>query len=274
MNSENPKVTVLMPVYNGERHLREAIESILTQAFTDFEFLIINDGSTDHSAEIVESYTDPRIRLMHNEQNSGLIATLNNGIDLAQGKYIARMDCDDISLSQRLSRQVKFLDENPDCAVVAVKIVLINADGREIGDWKGDRNATTEDEIRRRLPIISCIAHPGVMIRKPIIAKYRYDPSQHYAEDYDLWLRIASDGYQIAKIDEVLLKYRVHSAQITSINNHVRFGLANIRIKANFLLGRIVKFKFGSFELRVLLGLFQDLVLLVPKLIVKSFVKN
>jgi len=100
MSLENPKVTVLMPVYNGEQYLREAIESILTQSFTDFEFLIINDGSTDSSVEIIESYDDPRIRLIHNEANLKLVATLNKGVDLARGEYIARMDCDDISLQR------------------------------------------------------------------------------------------------------------------------------------------------------------------------------
>src|SRR5215472_9201923 len=99
-----------MPVYNGEKHLREAIDSILSQTFRDFEFLIINDGSTDGSVEIIASYRDPRILLVHNEKNLGLIATLNRGMDLARGEYITRMDCDDISLPRRLEKQVAFME--------------------------------------------------------------------------------------------------------------------------------------------------------------------
>ena len=106
-----------MPVYNGERYLREAIDSILNQTFKDFEFLIINDGSTDLSVEIIESYADKRISLAHNGQNLGLITTLNRGFDLACGEYIARMDCDDISLPDRLEKQVVFMDNHPEIGI-------------------------------------------------------------------------------------------------------------------------------------------------------------
>ena len=129
MNSvnNNPKVTVFMPVYNGEKYLREAIDSILNQTFTDFEFLIINDGSTDSSVEIINSYDDSRIRLIHNEKNLKLVATLNKGLDLARGKYIARMDCDDISL--------------PDCAGAAV---LANQNADKAGVNNANANVKTK----------------------------------------------------------------------------------------------------------------------------------
>src|SRR4030067_2802339 len=109
--SISPKVTVLMSVYNGEKYLEKAINSILNQTFTDFEFLIVNDGSTDGSVKIIESYNDHRIRLVHNEANIGLINSLNKGLDLAQGEYVARMDCDDISLTERLPKKVSFLEK-------------------------------------------------------------------------------------------------------------------------------------------------------------------
>ena len=110
-------VTVLMPVYNGEMYLREAIDSILHQTFTDFEFLIINDGSTDNSETIILSYDDSRIRYEKNDSNLKLIATLNKGIELAKGKYIVRMDADDISIPDRIEKQVAFLEKNPDVGI-------------------------------------------------------------------------------------------------------------------------------------------------------------
>ena len=120
----NPKVTVLMPVYNGEKYLKEAITSILLQTFDDFEFLIINDGSSDASVDIIQSFRDPRIRLVHNDTNIGLIATLNKGLKLAHGKYVARMDQDDISLPRRLEKQTYFMDNNPDVGVCGTWIKL------------------------------------------------------------------------------------------------------------------------------------------------------
>ncbi|NHJ46179.1 MAG: glycosyltransferase family 2 protein, partial [Asgard group archaeon] len=119
MSSSKIKVTVLMSVFNGEKYLREAIDSVLHQTFTDFEFLIINDGSTDNSVEIINSYDDERIHLVHNEQNIGLAASLNKGINLARGEYIARMDCDDINHQTRLEKQVKFMDKNPDIGLLS-----------------------------------------------------------------------------------------------------------------------------------------------------------
>jgi len=274
MNSKNPKVTVLMPVYNGERYLHEAIESVLMQTFTDFEFLIIDDASTDRSVEIIKSYNDPRIRLVHNEKNLKLISTLNKGIDLADGKYIARMDCDDISLPQRLAKQVAFLEVHSSCAVVATKIVQIDTNGGTIGFWKGDRKATTSTEICNRLPLICCVSHPSAMIRKSIISKYRYNPRQRYAEDYDLWLRLCSDGHEIAKIDEFLLKYRVHQEQVTNLNSQVGYGLTNIKVKTRFLWSKAIKLRLNRFDLKVFKGLLFDLAIFIPKLVIKFTYRN
>ena len=111
---KNPLVSILMPVYNSEKYLREAIKSILNQTFTNFELIIINDGSTDNSLKIIKSFKDNRIKIIKNKGNLGLIKTLNKGIDLAQGKYIARMDADDIAMPKRLEKQIAFFNENPD----------------------------------------------------------------------------------------------------------------------------------------------------------------
>ena len=210
--NNNPKVTVLMPVYNGEKYLREAIDSILNQTFTDFEFLIINDGSTDSSVEIINSYDDSRIRLIHNEKNLKLVASLNKGMDLARGKYIARMDCDDISLPDRIEKQVIFMDENPDIVVTGTWVENIDINGDFINIVKPPVGGDMESLYWRPSPLI----HPSVMMQKNIIEKYKYDLAFMHAEDYELWLRI-SKKYKIDNIPEVLLKYRIHNCNISKI---------------------------------------------------------
>jgi glycosyltransferase involved in cell wall biosynthesis len=205
----SPKVTVLLPVYNGERYLHEAIESVLDQSFADFELLIVNDGSTDHSVEIIQSYSDPRIRLLHNEKNLGLIATLNKGLDLTRGEYIARMDCDDVSLPSRLEKQVNFMDSKPDVGVCGTWLELIGEGSGQIWASPGDF------ETIRCTMIFECpIYHPTVIIRQSILKGHNlhYGNFPH-AEDYELWVRL-SGHVQIANLQEVLLLHRNHSEQI------------------------------------------------------------
>lgn len=210
-NVSSPAVTVLMPVYNGEKYLREAIESILGQTFTDFEFLIINDGSSDASVDIIGSYRDQRIRLVNNDKNLGLIAALNRGLELAAGKYLARMDCDDISLPERLARQVAYMDSHQETAVCGTWFRKFGAGKDKLVRWH-----PTSPGIRCGLLFDSMIAHPTVMLRQQFLKKHGlyYDPACRNAEDYALWIDVAEYG-DLANLDEVLLLYRVHSAQIT-----------------------------------------------------------
>lgn len=215
-----PKISVLMPVYNTEEiFLKDAIESILNQTFTDFEFLIINDGSTNNSEGVILSYNDERIKYIKNEQNLGLIKTLNKGLDLANGEYIARMDSDDISLPERFEKQVKFLDENPEIGI--------------LGTWcewfpkqRVMKSFTENEKIKECLLIMhNEIGHPTVMIRKSLKDKFniRYDENALYVEDYALWLSLI-DKVGFANIPEVLLKYRRHSNSICK-NNKIKQNL-------------------------------------------------
>jgi len=207
----NVKVTVLMPVYNGASYLREAIESILAQSYADFELLVIDDGSTDRSAEIVLSYGDPRIRLVGNDGNRGLIETLNRGMELASGEYLVRMDCDDISLPARLRRQVEFMDDNREVGVCGVWY-------REFGGKvpRTTRCAPDDASIRCGTLFNPVIGHPSVIMRKSAFYEHglRYDPGYPHAEDYELWAR-ALKCLRFANLPEVLLRYRVHERQIT-----------------------------------------------------------
>lgn len=269
----SPKVTVLMPVFNGEKHLREAMDSVLSQTFSDFELLIINDGSTDRSELIIRSYSDPRIRFVANSANMGLIATLNQGIALASGEYIARMDSDDISHPSRFEKQVFFLDNNDSCAMVAAKVRLMDSSSMETGVWLDDFRATSPAEILRQLPFANCIAHPTVMIRKKVAKQYEYDPDQPNSEDYDLWLRMAADGCVLSKIDDFLLQYRVHNESLTVLSNTQNAETKNIRTKAKFILKKVKLLQINAFVLKVIAALLLD-IFLIPLKRGKTFLYN
>lgn len=213
----NPNITVLMSVYNGEKYLREAIESVLNQTIRNFDFLIINDGSTDKSERIIKSYHDQRIRLIVNKKNIGLIGSLNNGLSMATGKYIARMDCDDISLPRRLEKQLTFLNSRPNIGVVASYTNEINEKGNLLSTlWARDRESISCEEIYHNLFFGNCLAHPTVMINKEILDKFSLKYRSDYldAEDYDLWCQIAQIA-PIVKIPEPLLFYRKHGGNIS-----------------------------------------------------------
>ena len=227
----NPLVTVLMPVYNGEKYLEEAIKSILNQTLRDFEFLIIDDGSTDKSAQIIKSFNDPRIRLERNKTNLGLIATLNKGLGLSKGKYIARMDCDDMSLPKRLSVQVNFMEKHPEIGVCGSWIKVIGLRKKFINKY-----FQKHEELKANLLFSTSFAHPSVIIRKELIDKYNleYDEQYKHAEDYELWSRIVEYA-KMSNISKVLLYYRMHSESVSKKNsseqvensNKIRRGLLN-----------------------------------------------
>lgn len=210
-NIRRPKVSVLMPVFNGEKYLREAIESILNQDFENFEFIIINDGSTDTSSSIISSYSDNRIVVVNNEKNSGLVTTLNKGLELAIGEYIVRMDCDDVSVTKRLSKQVKMMDTNQNIGASGSFFYMIRNNKKAIADFP-----ISNEEIKCFMIFNSPIAHPSSIIRSEVLKKYKLNYSTEYthSEDYDFWSKI-SEHSQLANIPEPLLNYRVHENQIT-----------------------------------------------------------
>ena len=206
------KISVVMPAYNAEKYISEAIESILNQTYVDFEFIIINDGSTDKTKEIIHSYNDPRIVYLENENNLGIVITLNKGLDFASGKYIARMDSDDIAVTNRLEKQIAYMEKNKDVGLLGTGIHLFGE-----GIESTDRVFTTDsNQLKAELIFSSCIAHPTVMIRRSILDKncLRYNPEFVGAEDYCLWWNIAKVS-KIATLPDILLDYRIHESQIT-----------------------------------------------------------
>ncbi len=202
-----------MSVYNGERYLRDAIESILDQTFTDFEFIIVNDGSKDSTQEILQEFArhDSRFMIVHNEPNLGLTRSLNVGLRLAGGKYVARQDADDISLRNRLELQVRFLEEHPEVGVVGTWAVYIDEEGQKVGGW---RTPTHSDLVRWSLLFGNVLAHASVMIRRSVLqGGMEYRSEVQYAQDYDLWSRLSART-ELRNLPEPLLLRRVHSRMI------------------------------------------------------------
>ena len=204
-----PIVTVLMPVYNGETFLKEAIDSILNQTFTDFEFLIINDGSTDKSEEIILGYNDSRIRYIKNFENLKLIKTLNKGINLANGQFLVRMDADDISLSTRIERQVSFMQNNADVVVAGSWFQSIG-DNNIIVQYPTLHNAIVTEFLYK-----CSICHPSTIWRLENLDTLIFNIDFDHAEDYEFWIQCMNKG-KLANIPEVLLKYRTHDMNVSS----------------------------------------------------------
>jgi len=199
-----PMISVIMPVYNGEKYLPEAIESILNQTYKNFEFIIINDGSTDRTEEIILSYKDDRIIYVKNEKNLQIVESLNKGINLAKGKYIARMDADDISLPKRLEKQIEFMEKNTHVGVCGTWMKTF---GEKNEVWK---MPISHDEIVVSMLFNSCIMHPTAVIRTKVLKENNlyYDQKYNKVEDYELWTRLVKYT-QFANIPEILLKYRI-----------------------------------------------------------------
>lgn len=205
-----PEITVFMPVYNAEKYLRESIESVLSQTYQDFEFLIIDDGSIDRSRDIIQSYRDDRI--IFKALNHNFIDTLNKGLEIADGKYVARMDADDIMLPERLQVQYEYMESNPDVDACGGYIEFIDYKDCQL------KRPTSPDELLTTLILYSPIANPTSMIRKKRIVdnKIRYQHKYIYAEDYKFWTEVAKYG-KLANIPQVLLKYRTSKTQVSTV---------------------------------------------------------
>lgn len=221
-----PEISVIMPVYNAEKYLKEAVDSILQQSFTDFELFIIDDCSTDSSRAIIGSYADKRIVFIQKEKNTGYTDSLNMAIKLAKGKYIARMDADDISLKERFYRQYNHMEQNP-------RVLLLGTRFRIIGNNNEIQLPTTFKEIKFRMLFADPICHPSVFIRKSFFtsANSWYDKSFEPAEDYELWTRIIHAG-EVENLPEVLLHYREHEQQVSNVKKEIQNKAADkIKIK-------------------------------------------
>jgi glycosyltransferase involved in cell wall biosynthesis len=245
-------VSVVMPTYNTEISiLREAVNSILNQTFRDFEFIIIDDGSTDDSVAYLQSLQDKRIRLIRNPKNMGITKSLNIGLQAAQGKYIARMDSDDIALPTRLEKQFSFMEKHPDVFIVGSNVECF-----------GKYSATTKHHIKdmERYRISALFVNPGpkhptAFFNRELLLQYHlfYDETLEYSQDYGLWVEISKRG-KICLLDEVLLRYRVHSNQVSNTRREKQIQCDKMILEKQLreLLGDVTKeeldlhFRYGS----------------------------
>jgi glycosyltransferase involved in cell wall biosynthesis len=224
----NPLVSVIMPNYNNEKYLAEAIESILNQTYRNFEFVIIDDCSTDNSWNIIQEYAkkDNRIKAFKNEENLKIVKTRNKGFGLMSpaSKYIAIFDSDDISMPERFEKQIKFLEKNPDYGAVGSHTFIIDENSEIIGKRKYE---TDFKKIIKNIIKKSPVAQPSVMIKKSVLNEVGpYNEKYTRCQDYELWFRIAKD-YKIGNLDESLIKYRVSKTQgkTTNLKETLKFTL-------------------------------------------------
>jgi glycosyltransferase involved in cell wall biosynthesis len=212
----NPKVSVLMPIYNGERHLRRTLDSVLQQSFPDFEVIVVNDCSPDNSRDVVLSYDDQRIRLIDNTKNLGQTGSLQVALDNARGEYIARQDQDDISLPDRFAAQVVFLDQHPEVGVLGTSYCVIDDHDRVLDGTAAFYPPETLAEMAWRFLWGDRLVDSSVMFRRDGAERIAgYNPDYRYAQDYDLWMRLSFET-GVARLPEVLLQLRIHSASASS----------------------------------------------------------
>jgi glycosyltransferase involved in cell wall biosynthesis len=235
-----PLVSVLMPVYNGAKYLRESIQSILGQTFGDFELVIVDDGSTDDTPSVIQEFSrkDARVRA-HRQNNQGHVGALITGLEKVRGTYVARMDGDDVSLPARLAAQVSYLESHPDVGVLGTAATVIDADGSPVVPV---RFPTQHWVIRWALCFSSAIIHPSAMMRRSVLQKAGgYDHAMKHAEDYDLWRRL-SLVTRLANLEDVLLLLRKHEKNVSASNagEELRFSLQVANRVVADLLGESV----------------------------------
>jgi glycosyltransferase involved in cell wall biosynthesis len=223
-----PKVSVVMPVFNGEKFLKEAIDSILNQTFTDFEFIIVNDGSTDNTRNIIQNYNDHRIKLLNNKSNLGISRAANIGIKASCGIYIARQDADDISMPERLEKEASFLDQNKNVGLVGTYYFVINENCKILNTIKC---LTKSIELRKKLLEGNQFGHGTTMFRKEYIDKIGvYREEFKLAEDFDFYLRI-SEIYDVANIPEPLYKWRLNIKSVSVAKKALEDKYASLAIE-------------------------------------------
>lgn len=222
MSEHVPLVSVIMPVYNTEAYVGEAIRSVLAQHFTDFELIVVDDGSADGSAQVVRSFDDPRIRFEQNSSNLGVSRTLNRALELARGTYIARHDSDDVSLPERIGRQVAFLQAHPECGIVGTYATTTTPEGKGLSVI--EHHPTTDAGIRFAQFFDSAFVSSTVIFKRELLERtggFDEDPTRPIWDDYDMWSRLVRYT-NAANLPQHLLRYRMLDSGLTGTTAHAR----------------------------------------------------
>lgn len=265
MKTKNqPLISIIMPVFNGAKFLESAIDSILNQTYTNFEFIIVNDKSTDSSLKIIKSYSDKRIKVLQNKVNSGVAFSLNKALKIAKGKYIARMDADDISHPTRIEKQVNFLDKNSNIIAVGCQVKIIGDNNRITGTRRYPLDPKTCHDY---LMLTSPIQHPTLMARAEIYKKIGYTSEYKTAEDWDLYFKFLNYG-QLSNINQYLYSYR----QLFGSNGFKNIKKAFVLI-TKIRLNAILNYKYKPAWLMLLSNLIQTIIVftLPEKIVFKLF---
>jgi glycosyltransferase involved in cell wall biosynthesis len=239
-----PKVSVILPVYNCEQYIYETVLSVLKQTFTDFELLIVDDCSTDKSVSIIREFNDSRINLIIKQKNTGYTDSLNYAVSIAKGKYIARMDGDDICLPTRFEKQVAFLEKNTD-------VILCGTAIQFIGFYNGIKQYPLKHEdIKIKLCFVTPFCHPSVMGKKEVFLQFPYDKNFEPAEDIHLWSRIVKMG-KLENLDEILLNYRTHEMQVSVSKKEIQNQKA-LSIRKEYLKNFFWEQKFSEEDFKLI----------------------
>lgn len=234
-----PLVSILMPVFNSESYINEAIDSILDQTYKNIELIIYDDGSTDGTRALIKGYLDPRIAGIFSDKNYGVVHARNVMIDRARGKYIALMDADDIAHPFRIEKQLEYL-ENNSCDVIGSAQLVLN---QKTGKIKKSKDNFTDPDIRALLSIYCTLCNSSVTMRSEILKKFKYDENFPFAEDYFLWARLAAAQYRFKNLSERLITYRIYPQQ-SSLLSKEGANIASMSVRRRYLemLGISTKF--------------------------------
>ncbi len=236
MDGKAPLVSFIISTYNCAPWIAEAIDSVKQQTYTNWECIIIDDCSNDGTKQYLETLiNDKRFNIIYRTENYGLTKNLNYGLSFCNGAYIARMDADDVCMPHRIATQVAYLAKNANAALVASTMIKINEANEQIGLWDSDINHTTPSAIKQKLPAENCLVHPSVLIKKNIFDQFKYNELQKNSQDWDLWMQLAANNYELHKIKEPLLYYRILPTSVTSTSLKQSAFLKKHNVYKNYL---------------------------------------
>lgn len=246
LKDRSPKVSVLMPIYNRQDFLNESLDSILTQTYENFELILVNDGSTDQTEEIILSKNDKRIRYLKNSKNLGIVKSLNKGLYFSTGEFVARMDSDDVSLSHRIETQINYLVENSNTDILgaALQIGVERANSNANSNIDGSFPVVGNEYHKINLLRFCTLAHPTVVFKRESFLKNNlyYDRNSQYAEDYKLWADASINNLIIEDLTEELVIYGIHDKQLSNTHcNEQKLKTWRIQLSlANFYFGNLI----------------------------------